>query len=143
MTWWSWMILGAVLLGAELFAIDAQFYLVFLGVSAALVGLAGLVGITMPEWGQWLAFAALSLISFFTFRKSLYDKIRGGAVGFNETLSGNTVKVIEELAPGAETRLEYRGSKWTVRNTGTAPISGGSRATVVKVDGLTLHIEAE
>ena len=35
MTWWGWMILGAVMLGAELFAVDAQFYLVFLGVSAA------------------------------------------------------------------------------------------------------------
>ena len=45
MTWWSWMILGAVLLGAELFAVDAQFYLVFLGVSAAIVGLASLAGI--------------------------------------------------------------------------------------------------
>jgi len=143
MTWWSWMILGAVLLGAELFAIDAQFYLIFLGLSAALVGLAGLFGIAMPEWGQWMAFAALSLISFFTFRKSFYDKIRGGAVGFRETLSGNSVNVKEELAPGAETRLEYRGTRWTVRNVGATPITGGARATVVKVDGLTLHIEAE
>ena len=33
MTWWSWMVLGAVLLGVELFAIDAQFYLVFLGIA--------------------------------------------------------------------------------------------------------------
>ena len=33
MTWWGWMILGAVLFGAELFAVDAQFYLVFLGLS--------------------------------------------------------------------------------------------------------------
>ena len=65
MTWWGWMVLGAVLLGAELFAIDAQFYMVFLGVSAALVGLAGLLGLAMPEWAQWMAFAALSLISFF------------------------------------------------------------------------------
>ncbi len=143
MLWWHWMILGAVLLGAELFAIDAQFYLVFLGVSAAIVGLATLFGISMPEWAQWMAFAALSLISFFTFRKSLYEKIRGGAVGFKETLSGHTVNVREDLAPGAETRLEYRGSKWTVRNIGSAPIAGGTRATVVKVDGLTLHIEAE
>jgi len=143
MLWWHWMVLGAVLLGAELFAIDAQFYLVFLGVSAAIVGLATLLGISLPEWGQWMAFAALSLISFFTFRKSLYEKIRGGAIGFKESLSGHTVNVENELAPGAETRLEYRGSKWTVRNTGSSPIAGGSRATVVKVDGLTLHIEAE
>lgn len=142
MTWWSWMILGAVLLGAELFAIDAQFYLVFLGVAAALVGFAGLFGIAMPEWAQWMAFASLSLISFFTFRKSLYAKIRGGAVGFRETLSGETVNVNEDLAPGAETRLEYRGTKWTVRNIGDAPISAGARATVVEVDGLTLRIKA-
>lgn len=143
MTWWSWMILGAVILGAELFAIDAQFYLVFLGISAALVGLAGLLGIAMPEWAQWMAFAALSLTSFFTFRKSLYEKIRGGAVGFRETIAGNTVNVVEELAPGAETRLEYRGTKWTVRNVGETPIVAGSRATVVEVDGLTLRIQAE
>ena len=80
MTWWGWMIIGAILLGAELLAVDAQFYLVFLGLSAALVGLASLFGVVMPEWVQWTAFAALSLISFFTFRKSLYEKIRGGAV---------------------------------------------------------------
>lgn len=143
MTWWGWMILGAVLLGAELFAIDAQFYLVFLGISAALVGLAGMLGIAMPEWGQWMAFAVLTLISFFTFRKSLYEKIRGGAVGFRETLSGNSVDVPEQLAPGAETRLEYRGTKWTVRNVGELSIPAGARATVVEVDGLTLRIKAQ
>ena len=61
MTWWSWMVLGAILLGAELFAIDAQFYLVFLGVSAALVGLAALLGIEMAEWVQWTTFAVSSM----------------------------------------------------------------------------------
>jgi len=34
MAWWSWGILGFVLLGLELFAIDAQFFLVFAGVAA-------------------------------------------------------------------------------------------------------------
>lgn len=143
MTWWTWMILGAVLLGAELFAIDAQFYLVFLGISAALVGLASLLGITMPEWAQWMAFAALSLISFFTFRKSLYEKIRGDAPGFRETLVGNSIEVPETLGPGAETRLSYRGTKWTARNIGETEIDAGSRATVAEVDGLTLRIKAE
>jgi len=143
MTWWSWMVLGAVLLGAELFAIDAQFYLVFLGVSAALVGLASLFGIVMPEWMQWTVFALLSLISFFTFRKSLYEKIRGGAVGFRETLSGNTVNIKVDLAVGAEARTEFRGTKWTVKNVGAATITAGSRARVVKSEGLTLHVEAE
>ena len=143
MTWWGWMILGAVILGAELFAIDAQFFLVFLGISAALVGLAEMLGIGMPEWAQWTAFATLSLISFFTFRKSLYEKIRGGAKGFRATMSGDTVNIVEALAAGDEARAEYRGTDWTVRNTGTAVIAAGSRAKVVKVDGLTLHVESE
>jgi membrane protein implicated in regulation of membrane protease activity len=143
MTWWGWMILGAVILGAELFAIDAQFYLVFFGVSAALVGLAEMLGIGMPEWAQWTAFATLSLISFFTFRKSFYEKIRGGAKGFRATMSGDTVNIVEELAAGGEARTEYRGTDWTVRNTGAAVIAAGSRVKVVKVDGLTLHVESE
>jgi len=143
MTWWSWLILGAVLLGAELFAVDAQFYLVFLGISAALVGLAGMFGIAMPEWAQWSAFAVLSLVFFFTFRKSLYEKIRGGAAGFRESISGESIRVDTELAPGAEARIDYRGSKWTARNVGATAIAAGSRAHVVKVDGLTLHVEPE
>ncbi len=143
MTWWTWMILGAVLLGAELFAIDAQFYLVFLGVSAALVGLASLLGVAMPEWVQWMAFAVLSLISFFTFRKSLYEKIRGDAIGFRATLAGNSIDVPESLAPGEETRLSYRGTKWTARNIGDTEIAAGTRAVVAEVDGLTLRIKAE
>ena len=143
MTWWSWMILGAVLLGAELFAVDAQFYLVFLGVSAAIVGLATLFGITLPEWGQWLAFATISLIFFFTFRAALYNKLRSGGQGFKDSIQSASIAVADDLAPGATGRAEYRGSEWTIKNVGNVSISGGSRAKVVEVDGLTLKIEAE
>ena len=144
MAWWSWMVLGAVLLAAELFAVDAQFYLVFLGVSAALVGLASLFGIVMPEWAQWLAFATLSLIFFFTFRRTLYEKIRGGGENYPaDTLSGESLNLPDDLEPGKETRAKYRGSDWTVRNVSDAVIVGGSRARIVKADGLTLHVEAE
>jgi membrane protein implicated in regulation of membrane protease activity len=143
MLWWHWMVLGVVILGAELVAIDAQFYLVFLGLSAALVGLAEMLGIGLPEWAQWTAFATLSLISFFTFRKGLYEKIRGGAQGFRESISGDSVDINEELSAGSEARAEYRGTNWTVRNVGAEAISAGSRAKVVKVDGLTLLVESE
>jgi hypothetical protein len=143
MTWWGWMILGAVLLGAELFAIDAQFFLVFLGVAAGLVGLASLLGIALPEWAQWLAFGLLSLTFMFTFRKSLYEKIRGGAIGFRDTISGDTVNIVDDLASGADTRAEYRGTHWTVRNSGETLIAGGTRAVITRVDGLTLHVSAE
>jgi membrane protein implicated in regulation of membrane protease activity len=48
-----------------------------------------------------------------------------------------------DLEPGKEIRAQYRGSDWTVRNVGDAVIAGGSRAKVVKVEGLTLHVAAE
>ena len=143
MTWWAWMILGAVLLAAELFAVDAQFYLVFLGVSAAVVGLATLFGIAMPEWGQWMLFAIVALIFFVTFRKALYVKIRGGGEGYEQRYVGEIVKVAEEIAPGGRGRAEYRGSDWNVQNTGESPVAAGSHAKVVEVDGLTLKVEAE
>jgi hypothetical protein len=137
------MILGAVLLGAELLAIDAQFYLVFLGISAGLVGLAGLLGLAVPEWAQWVAFAVLALIFMVTFRRSLYLKIRGGGESFPETMSGESVNVTSDLAPGADVRLEYRGTEWTALNVGNAEISSGTKAKIVNVDGLTLHISAD
>ena len=143
MTWCAWMILGTVLFGMELFAIDAQFYLVFLGLSAALVGLAGIAGIVMPEWTQWLLFAALSLISMFTFRKSLYGKIRGNVPGFKAGVAGEYVVVPEDLNPGAQGRASLRGSDWTVVNDGSERIPGGTRVRVMRSEGLTLHVTAD
>lgn len=143
MLWWHWMIFGAVLLGTEMFAIEAQFYLVFLGISAALVGLLGLLGLELATWAQWAMFGILSLVLMVTIRKHLYGLMHKGVEGYRDSLAGEVVDVANDLQPGAESRLEYRGSKWTVRNTGAAAIAAGSRAKVVKVDGLTLHIESE
>ena len=143
MLWWQWMIVGAILLGAEMFAVDAQFYLVFLGISALLVGVATLFGIEMALWMQWVVFGVLALVFMFAFRRRLYEKIRGNVEGFRDSLSGDSVAVEEDLAPGSEARLEYRGTKWTVRNVGDAMIVAGSRARVLRAEGLTLHIEAE
>ncbi len=143
MTWWGWMILGAFLFGSEILAIDAQFYLVFLGLSAMLVGLADLAGIAMPEWMQWLVFATLSLISMITFRQSLYNKIRGNVPGFKEGVEGEFVRIDNELEPGKDTRTQFRGTDWTVMNVGSETISAGSKAKVVKADGLTLHVSTD
>lgn len=143
MTWWGWMILGIVLFGAELFAIDAQFFLVFLGLSAIIVGALDLLGIAMPESAQWTVFAVLALISMFTFRKALYEKIRGGAPGFHASVEGEEIKVEVDLAPGSDTRADFRGTNWTILNVGSATIQSGSRARVVKTDGLVLHVSTD
>jgi hypothetical protein len=137
------MILGILLFGAEIVAIDAQFYLVFIGLSAVAVGLLGLAGIVMPEWVEWLVFASLSLISMFTFRRTLYGKIRGNVPGFKDGLEGEFIVVPSDLAAGAEGRASLRGADWTIVNGGSSPITAGSRVKVVRNEGLTLYVSAD
>lgn len=143
MTWWQWTILGGILLGAELFGLDAQFYLIFIGLSALLVALAEVLGIAMPLWVQVAVFAVFSLVFLYAFRRVAYDKIRGTSEGYPEPLNGESVRIDEPLIPGEEARVEYRGSKWNVLNTGDSIIEAGSRAEIIEVDGLTLHVKAK
>ena len=52
MQWWAWIAIGAILLGSELTLVNAQFYLVFLGISALIVGVLQLAGLVTADWLQ-------------------------------------------------------------------------------------------
>jgi hypothetical protein len=141
MQWWGWLVLGAVLLGTEMFVLDAQFYLVFLGVSAFVVGLLGLAGVNMPEWAEWLAFAAFAIITMLAFRQRIYQLVRNRTGVVEERLNlGDRVTVPVRLEPGQVCRVDYRGSSWTARNSDQQSIEAGHEAVIVQVDGLTLHV---
>lgn len=141
MPWWGWLVLGVALLATEMFFLDAQFYLVFLGVSAALVGLLALAGIAMPDWAQWLLFAALALIAMVSFRKRVYQLVRGRTGAVEERLTlGDRVVIPTRLEPGQTCRVEYRGSSWSARNVDQRAIDAGKEAVISHVDGLTLHV---
>lgn len=144
MHWWAWLVLGIGLLGAEMFVIDAQFYLVFIGLSAAVVGLLGLMGVDLPSWAQWLVFSALAIVAMLTFRRRLYEMVRNRGGHVDERLTvGDRVVIADRLEPGQSGRVEYRGSSWTARNTGETPIEAGREVVISQVDGLTLHVKAE
>jgi membrane protein implicated in regulation of membrane protease activity len=141
MPWWGWMIVGAILLGAEMFVVDAQFYLVFLGVAAALVGLAGLAGVVLPDWVQWLAFAVLAVVSMLAFRQRLYERLRRPGGVIDERLTpGDKLRIPATLAPGESCRVDYRGTSWTARNDGEAAIESGTEAEIIDVSRLTLRV---
>jgi membrane protein implicated in regulation of membrane protease activity len=143
MSWWAWLILGIGLLGVEMFVIDAQFYLVFIGVAAVFVGLIGLSGVTLPEWAEWLVFAVVSLATMFAFRRRIYQLVRGRSGHVQERVtSGDKVVVPMRLEQGQECRVEYRGSSWTARNVDAAAIQAGAQAEIVRVDELTLHLRS-
>jgi membrane protein implicated in regulation of membrane protease activity len=141
MPWWGWLVVGALSLGVEMFVIDAQFYLVFLGVSAAIVGLLALAGLDMPAWAQWLAFAVLSLLTMVAFRGRVYELVRGRTGTVEERLTlGDRVVIPMRLEPGQSCRVDYRGSSWTARNIDEVGIEAGREAVISRVDGLTLHV---
>jgi hypothetical protein len=143
MAWWAWFVLAAALLSIELFVIDAQFYLVFLGVSAALVGLLDLADGTMVAWQQWLAFAVLALVTMVAFRDRVYQLVRKRTGHVDQPLTlGDRVVIPVRLEPGQTCRTQYRGSSWTARNVDQQAIDAGKEAVISHVDGLTLHVRA-
>ena len=142
MAWWAWCILGAVVIGIELLAVDAQFYLVFAGVAAVTVGLLNLVGLELPVAGQWLLFAVLAVGAMFTLRRPIYAKLMSRPFGNVSTDLDQRVVLPQELAPGKTCRIEYRGSGWTAMNIGDQSIPPGGAARIDSIDGVTLRVRA-
>jgi len=139
---WQWIVLGAFLLSAEMF-VDAEFYLVFLGVSAVLVGLVGLSPIDVPIWGQWLLFSVFVIASVGFFRKQFYGKYRGEIPDRSEGAEGEIADAGESIAAGAIGKVTLRGATWSAKNVGEETIAAGSRVVVVESAGLTLSVRAE
>lgn len=142
MAWWSWMVVGLLFLGAELFIIEADFYLVFLGAAAVLTGLAALGFPILPDWSQWLIFAALALVSMVFFRKRVYRLLRRAVPDMPNDMLNEHLELPVGLPPGDSCRVELRGSSWTARNVGSQPIPAAQPVRIVGVDGVTLQIEA-
>ncbi len=143
MAWWGWIAAGALLLAAEMGFVDAQFYLVFLGLSALCVGLLALAGLDAPVWLQWLLFAGFAAVSFGLFRGRVYARLAGRPTGLREGLEGDVVVASERIDAGARGRGELRGAQWTVHNDGPSPLGPGQRARIVRTDGLVLHVRSE
>jgi membrane protein implicated in regulation of membrane protease activity len=143
MEWWAWIAVGAILLGSELAFVDAQFYLVFVGAGAFIVGMLQLAGLGMPVWLQWLIFALLAATSVITFRRRIYDRMRRKLPPLKGGPAGEIVTLPSELSPGESCRLEYRGCSWSAINGGRAAIAAGAKARIERVDGLTLVVHGE
>jgi membrane protein implicated in regulation of membrane protease activity len=143
MQWWAWIAVGAILLGSELAFVDAQFYLVFVGASAVIVGLLDLTGFALADWLQWAVFAVLAVVSMVTFRRRIYERLRRALPVMRHGPAGETVVLPTALGPGDTCRLEFRGTSWSATNAGSSVIGEGARARIERVDGLTLIVHGD
>ena len=138
MPWWAWVIAGIVLMVVELAAVDAAFYLVFLGIAAVIVGIVVLGDPTLAIGIQWILYGVLALASMLFFRRKLYERMRGR--GFDNSSVGEIVELAEEVPAGGSTRVEMRGSQWTATNVGNTPMGAGVKARIVAVRGAGIDI---
>jgi inner membrane protein len=142
MVWWAWIVMGFVLLLAELSSPGA-FYFLFFGAAAMLVGLFALMGLGEPYWVQWLFFSILSLGSVMLLRKPLVARRRGEALGGDQdAVVGQSARVLAPIAPGAMGRVELRGAGWDARNIGPEPLAQGEECMVEAAQGLVLSVRA-
>jgi membrane protein implicated in regulation of membrane protease activity len=142
MQWWAWITVGAVLLGSELTFVNAQFYLVFIGAAALIVGFLDLAG-ALAVWLQWSIFALLAGVSLIAFRRRVYEHVHRNLPMMKTGPQGETVILPAALAPGETCRLEFRGCSWSAVNGGHSVIAAGGQARIERVDGLTLVVQAD
>ena len=141
MPWWGWIVVGVVLLVGEMVA-DAQFYLIFLGAAAVLVGLLGFAGLSRRHrhavgdlrrarrWCCWSPSAS-----------ACTGRCAAPRRAGHETIVGEIAIVqLESIAPGVLGRVELRGTNWTGRNVGGEALGAGQRAQVVSLEGLVIDI---
>ena len=141
MEWWAWVILGLVLLAAEM--VSAGLFLIFFGVGGIVVGVLVRFGVIEAAWMQWAAFSVVSLVSMALLRKPLQHRLKINVHKDQDTMLGERAVATEEIAVGGLGKVEMRGSPWQGRNVGDSPVKAGQGCKVEKVEGITLLVRGE
>jgi inner membrane protein len=86
----------------------------------------------------------VSVVLLATLRRSLQQKlVRAPASAAVDSLVGEQVVLLADLAEGGEGQAELRGVPWTARLASGGALRKGQRGRVERVEGLTLWVRAE
>ena len=145
MHWWLWMLLGFALLAVEMLT-PGLFYFFFFGVGAILVGALVGIGTGASVSLQWLLFSIFSVATLLFVRQKLVRLLSHKSIkartGDLDSIVGEIVILMDDLAPHTVGKAEGRGSSWTVMNGGSEPLPKGQRCRVYHMEGLTLWVRA-
>ena len=142
MEWWIWILLGLLLVLAELVT-PGGFYFMFFGIGAVVVGVLAGFAAAGSLWFQFILFSILSLVTLWLFREKLLQLTEGVAVQNVDSLIGETAVASDQIAVNGIGKAEMRGTSWSARNVGDQPLKRGERAKVERVEGLTLIVRPE
>jgi membrane protein implicated in regulation of membrane protease activity len=144
--WIFWVILGLVLIVAEIFT--SGFVLLWFGIGALAAALLGIVGIDSLAL-QFLVFAVVSsgltaasrtiFINYFSREKSGQSSLRSGV----DALPGKIGTVVSS-SRGAmqEGAVKVFGSTWTAYPApGEPPLEAGERVCVESIEGASIYVK--
>ncbi len=135
---WIWVVIGLVLIAAEL--THFAFFLIFIGVGALLTSGVTALGIIQSAESQIVVFTVTSLLLIFLFRNKLKAKVQPPQM--QPDYVGQKAMVSHSIKPGLEGRVTYRGSDWiAIGEDCNVEIAKGSTVVIVGMNGLRLIVK--
>lgn len=142
MDWWIWLLVGLLLLLAELVT-PGGFYIIFFGIGAIIVGILAGFQAAGPPWFQYILFSLVSVIALWLFREKLLQLTRSAPSETVDNLVGETAVSLDDIPVNGIGKAEMRGTSWNARNIGDKPLARGQRTRVERIEGLTIFVRAE
>jgi membrane protein implicated in regulation of membrane protease activity len=138
-----WIVLGFVLIGAELFV--NAFILVFFGIAALVVGVALWLGLPHANGLPFIVFSVASVGMLLLLRSRFQDWFKGGstAAETDDDFLGFDAQVESGFDAATPTRgkVSFRGASWRARSD-AGPFAPGDFVRICNRDSSTLIVRA-
>jgi membrane protein implicated in regulation of membrane protease activity len=137
--WWAWMILAALFIIGEIFT--AGFFLLPIGIGAAIAGLIALLGGNVI-W-QLVVFVVASFILFLVSRRFAQKVTREQPPGIGaDRFIGEECVVLELINNLHDTgRVRMGKEEWRAESDNNEEIDMGTKVTVVRLSGTHLVVK--
>ena len=137
--WWAWMILAALFIVGEIFT--AGFFLLPIGIGAAIAGLVALLG-GNTIW-QLIVFVVASFILFLVSRRFAQRVTKEQPPGIGaDRFIGQECVVLEKINNLDDTgRVRMGKEEWRAESDGDDQIETGTKVTVVRLSGTHLVVK--
>jgi membrane protein implicated in regulation of membrane protease activity len=139
LVFWHWWVLGLVLLVVEMLS-PTGFFLLWIGAAALLVGGLSWAAPAVPWEAQLMLFGALSVASFFVWRRFRPAEAASDQPSLNRrghSYVGRTFTLSAPIVNGVG-KLHVDDSQWRI----TGPdATAGVQVRVVAADGNTLNVQ--
>jgi membrane protein implicated in regulation of membrane protease activity len=137
--WWAWMIIAALFIVGEIFT--AGFFLLPIGIGAAIAGLVALLG-GGTAW-QLAVFVVASFILFLVSRRfaEKVSKDQPPGIGADRSI-GEECVVLEDIDNLHDTgRVRMDKEEWRAKSDDDEILKSGSLVTVVRISGTHLVVK--